>query len=217
MAVVWRFMWGRGLKGTMVLALVSAGFQSLPLLPIIKLGTSGADSWVDGFMYVLGSCGSLQQTLLWGWEFLPLPPQPPQVFNQWFEALFPHAGTLSCTVCRRVSQLLPCGQLHLCPPHSTVRYLAESASHCLGVCPLRPSYRSGWLFLLYLLVVGLPYSLIFFQWLFFVFKLLFSFFGCTRRHSVSTCASILARSHFFFFLLFLFFSSSSCYLIHYFI
>ena len=43
------------------------------------------------------------------------------------------------------------------------------------------------------LVVGLPYSLIFCQfWLFFVFKLLLSFFGCARRHSVSTYASILA-------------------------
>ena len=65
----------------MPLALLSAGFQSLLPLPTIKLDTSGADSQGGGFVYVLGPCGSLQWTLLWGWEFLPLPPQPPQVFS----------------------------------------------------------------------------------------------------------------------------------------
>ena len=43
--------------------LYSASFQSLPLLPTIKLGLSGAASWVGGFVYVLGPCGSLQGTL----------------------------------------------------------------------------------------------------------------------------------------------------------
>ena len=49
-----------------------AGFQSLPLLSTSKLGPFGADSQVDGFVYVLEPCGSLQQTLLQGWEFLSL-------------------------------------------------------------------------------------------------------------------------------------------------
>ena len=57
-------MWGRGRDGAMALAPLSAGFQSLPPLPTIKLGPSGADSWVGGwvggFVYVLGPCGSLQ-------------------------------------------------------------------------------------------------------------------------------------------------------------
>ena len=44
----------------MPLALLSAGFQSLPPLPTSKLGPSGADSQVGGLMYVLGPCGSLQ-------------------------------------------------------------------------------------------------------------------------------------------------------------
>ena len=48
----------------MVLSLLSASFQSLPPLPTSKLGPSGADSCVGGFVYVLGHCGSLQQTLL---------------------------------------------------------------------------------------------------------------------------------------------------------
>ena len=51
-------------EGTMLLAPLSAGFQSLPPLPTVKLGPSGADSPVGGFVYVLGLCGSLQQTLL---------------------------------------------------------------------------------------------------------------------------------------------------------
>ena len=47
-------------EGTMPLAVFSAGFQSGPLLPTIKLGPSGADSQVGGFVSVLGPCGSLQ-------------------------------------------------------------------------------------------------------------------------------------------------------------
>ena len=60
---------------------LSAGLQSLPLLPTIKLGPSGAGSQVGGLVHTLGPCGSLQQPLLWGWEFLLLPPQPPQAFS----------------------------------------------------------------------------------------------------------------------------------------
>ena len=85
--------------GTMLLALLSAGFQSLLPLPTSKLGPSGADSQVGGFVYVLGPHGSLQWTLLWVWEFLPLL-QPLQVFSvRGFEALFPCSGTLCCVVC----------------------------------------------------------------------------------------------------------------------
>ena len=48
----------------MPLVQLSTGFQSLPPLLISKLGPSGADSQVGGFVYVLGPRGSLQQTLL---------------------------------------------------------------------------------------------------------------------------------------------------------
>ena len=48
------------------------------------------------------------------------------------------------------------------------------------------------------LVVGLPYSLIFCQfWLFLFLNCCCPSFGCVRRRSVSTYASILARSLFF--------------------
>ena len=46
-------------EGTMPLAELSTGFQSLPQLPTSKVGPSGADSWVGRFVYVLGPCGSL--------------------------------------------------------------------------------------------------------------------------------------------------------------
>ena len=74
---------------------------------------------------------------------------PTGVFNQWFEALFPHAGTVGCAVYGWVHQLLPCCQLQLCPPCSTIRHLAGSASHHLAESPLclaarlHPSYWSG--------------------------------------------------------------------------
>ena len=51
-------------EGTMLRALLSVGFQSLPLLSTTNLGPSGADSWVGGLVYILGPCESLQQTLL---------------------------------------------------------------------------------------------------------------------------------------------------------
>ena len=41
----------------MPLAQHLAGFQSLPLLPTSKLGPSGADSKVGGFVYILGPVG----------------------------------------------------------------------------------------------------------------------------------------------------------------
>ena len=94
-------------EGTVPLALLSAGFQSLPPLPTIKLGSSSADSRVGGLVHTVGPCGSLQQTLLWGWEFL-MPPQPLQVFSvRGFEALFPRTGNLGCTVCLTPQLFLP--------------------------------------------------------------------------------------------------------------
>ena len=48
----------------MPLALLSAGFQSLPPLPTSKLGPSSADSQVSGFVYILGPCRSPQRSLL---------------------------------------------------------------------------------------------------------------------------------------------------------
>ena len=107
-------------------------------------------------------------------------PTPTGVFNQRFEALFPRAGALGCSVC-----FTPCclsglsvhecraagsasGQT-ACPFSPT---LCQSWSHHGHASPLRPgahlhpSYRSGCMFLFSLLGVGLPCRSIFCQfWL----------------------------------------------------
>ena len=148
-------MWGRGWEGAMVLVPFSAGFQSLPQLPTIKLGPSGADSQVRGLVHALGPCGSLQRTLLWGWEFLPLPPQPPWVFSLrglrlYFPALEPwvaksvslplYSSWFICTQMwdRRVHQPPPLG-IHQ-PPFGHESSPPSFPSH--------PSYQSGWMCLL---------------------------------------------------------------------
>ena len=108
---------------------------------------------------------------------------PTGVFNQRFEALFPwlepwFAGSVTWSTCCCLA-----GQLQLCPPCSTICHLAGSASRHLAACPLAPLPVSATptgldeCFFFNSLVVGLPYSSIFCQfWLFFVFKLLLSFF-----------------------------------------
>ena len=193
--LVWFCMWGRGLRGNtaafLVFSWLSAGFQSLPLLPTRKLGPFGTDSYMGGFVYILGPCGSLQWTFLWGWEFLP-PLRFPQVFiARGFEALFPHAGPLGCVV-YLTPQLFLLIYLHADVGSPSVPAASPSrfSSSCLAKHPLCPGCLSlpllpvwmnvsslipcptPWLF--NFLVVGLPYSSIFCQfWLVFVFKFVF--------------------------------------------
>ena len=97
-----------------------------------------------GFVHILGPCGSLQWTLLWGWEFLPLL-QPPQIITaRGFEALFPCTGPLGCAV-SLVSQsfLLVYAHSNVGPPSLLVAALpAPSTNHSLAAGPLHPSYLS---------------------------------------------------------------------------
>ena len=75
-------------------------FQSLPPLLTNKLGPSGADSQVGG-------CVCVYSRTLWVSPVnspvrlvVSLLPKPPKVFPvRGFEALFPHAVTLGCSVC----------------------------------------------------------------------------------------------------------------------
>ena len=203
----------------MVLALLSVSFQSLPPLPTIKLGPSGADSQVGGFVYVLGPCGSLQRTLLWSWEFLLLPSQPSQVFSLsglklYFPVLEPWAaqsvaGSASCCLAHPAPQstsllglpaaILP--TLVLQPPPCR-----ESSPLSCPSPPLLPVWMnvssSPWLsdFHTVRLSVG--------SGCFLFLNCCCPSIGCARRHSVSTYASILAGSPDFLFLYwwFLFFS-----------
>ena len=144
---------GRGREEVMAPTPLSAGFQSLPLPPTIKLGPSGAGSQVGGLVHALGpSNGSLQRPLLWGWEFLLLPPQPLRVFSlrglrlyftvlepwvTWSASLPTVRPGLSVRKCRATG--FASGQT-ACPVHPTLR---ESHSRHGNSCPLRPSYQSG--------------------------------------------------------------------------
>ena len=104
-------MWGRGLERAMALTLLSAGFQSLPLLPTIKLGPSGA------FLSALACAHSrplwvspMNSSVRRGVS--PAAASTPMgVFNQRFEALFPRTGALSCAVCFAPPQFL---RVYLC-------------------------------------------------------------------------------------------------------
>ena len=185
----------------MVLASLSASFQSLPPLPTIKLGLSGAASQVGGFVYFLGPCGSLQWTLLWGWEVLLLLPLPPQVFSRSDLRLYFH--TLELWVLWSVTWCTSCcltGQLQLCPPCSQYAALLSSPAAALPwVLSARlpvsaPPTSLDECFFFISLVVGFPYSSIFCQFCCFLFLSCCPCFGCARRHSMSTYASLLAGS-----------------------
>ena len=154
----------------MLLVQLSASFQSLSLSPTSKLGPSGTDSWVGGFVFVLGPCGSLQWTLLWVWEFLLLP-QPPQVFSvRGLRLYFPSAGTLGCAVCLTPQLFL---RVYL---HTNVGLPPPLATALLRVLSTRlpistPPTSLDECFFFNSLVVRLPYSSIFCQfWLVFVLK-----------------------------------------------
>ena len=145
----WSPRWGDAVcggwvqEGAVVLAPLSAGFQSLPPLPTSKLGPSGANSWVGGFVYILGDPVGLSNKLSWDWEFLLLLPQPPQVFSvRGFEALLPHAGALRCAICLAPQFIFLVYHMwdHLLrqPPP---RWVHQPPS-CHTSSP-HPSYRSG--------------------------------------------------------------------------
>ena len=155
----------------MVPAPLSTRPQSLPPLLTIKLGPSGAGSQVGRLVLALGLWRSLPQPLLWGWESLLLLPQPPRAFSiRGLRLYFPE---LEPWVAR--SALLPsvrpglsvrkCGASGsasgqtACPVHPTLRQSRSLHGHASPLRPgarLCPSYRSGCMFLFYLLGVGLP-------------------------------------------------------------
>ena len=132
---------------------------------------------------------------------------PMGVFNERFEALFPRAGALCCSVCVAPPPFLP---VYLCanvgpqgllavalpaqfhnPPPRWVRQPPPCRESCLPGCsslPLQPVWMN---------VSSLsPWLLDFHTVRFSVSSGCFLFlncpsFGCARRHSVSTYASIL--------------------------
>ena len=179
----------------------------------MKLGPSLADSWMGGFLYILGPCGSLQWTVLWGWEFLQLPPHPNVCFQS--EALRLYFPILVPWVAWSI--LLPMwsppNYLHVNMGPSSAQAAASWGPPTAALpapflqwqlcpessppgCPPPPLPPISNNVSSLTLVVRLPYSLIFCQFSCFVcvkFVIVF-FFGCLRRNSVSTCVSNLDGS-----------------------
>ena len=142
---------------------------------------------------------------------------PTGVFTQRSEALFPHAGALGCAVCFAPPPFLP---VYLCAnvgpqglPATTLwgllaaawpapfntpppRWVRQPPPCRESSPPLLPT-GLGECFFFISLVVGLPYSSIFCQfWLFFVFKLLLSFFWlCEEAQYVYLHLHFGRRSH----------------------
>ena len=192
-AALWCCMWGRGLRGSNGACFPLCQFSVTSPTTHNRIGPFWSRFWVGGVVHALRPCGSLQQTLLWGWEFLLLVPRPPQVFSVRGLRLYFRCWSLG---------LLSLFQSSVVPPSFSSRECGTtlSASHRLAMGPLclaarfRPPTGLDECFFFNSLVVGFPYSSIFCQfWLFFVFKFVVLVLGCTRRHSVSTYASILAR------------------------
>ena len=99
-AALWCCMWGRGREEVMAPVPLSTGFQPLPLLPTIKLGPSGANSWLGGLVHTPGPHGSPEWPLLWGWGSPPPLPQPPRAFSiRGLRLYFPCAGALGWAIC----------------------------------------------------------------------------------------------------------------------
>ena len=99
---------------------------------------------------------------------------PTGVFNQWFEALFLHTGTLGCAVCHPVHQLLPHWPAAALPTpfhNPSPRWVHQPPPRHESFLPgsLSPPSSLDECFSFNSLVVGLPYSSIFCQFSLFLF------------------------------------------------
>ena len=154
----------------MLLAQLSVGFQSLPLLPTSSLGPSGSDFLVGGFVYVLGPVGLSNElsceAARSSHHHNPHRDFQSEVLRLYFPSLEPWVtwsvslpGCSSQFICMqmwelRVLQLPPCCESSL--PQLPISTPPTSLDEC---------------FFFNSLVVRLPCSSIFCQfWLFFVFK-----------------------------------------------
>ena len=176
-------MWWNGQRGNYATCL------ALPLLSVTFLTSHSRlcpfRCWF--LVYIWGLGGPLQQSLLWDWEFLPLPPL--QVFTaRGFEALVFHTGTLDCIVCLSPQLfLLAYPLVNVRPPGSP--HPLWSTSHCMSSLPQLPistlPTSLNEYFFFNSLVVRLPYSLTVCQfWLFFVFKLVVALLLVVRGSEV---------------------------------
>ena len=132
-------------EGRMPLALLSAGFQSLPLLPTIKLGPSGRWACVrSGTLWV----SPMNSPVRWGMS--PITSTLTGVFSQWLRSFISSnwdpgfRGLSHSPVVPPSLSARECGTAQ-----SEIFCLTGSSSPCLATSPLcpaarlRPSYQSG--------------------------------------------------------------------------
>ena len=142
-------MWGRGLIGSNGACSTLCRFSVTPSATYSQIGPFWCCfpcGWVSRPLWV-----SPMNSPVWLGVSLTAASTPTGVFNQWFEALFPHAGTLGCAVCCRVHQLLPHQPaaalptpLHNPPPHwvhHPPSCLESSLPSCLSL-PLPPVWMN---------------------------------------------------------------------------
>ena len=148
-------MSGRGPRGSNVTCLALSQLSVTSPATHKQIGSFWC--WfLGGFVYILGPCGSLQWTLLWGWQFVP-PPQTPQVFPvRGFEALFHRAGTPGLHGLSR-SPVVPgernINQLPLACPHPRTKPITQAYAltgnepatfQCGGWHPTQWAIQSPW-------------------------------------------------------------------------
>ena len=123
-------------EGTIQLALLAACFQSLPPLPTSKL------AFLVLIPRWMGLYGSLQQTLLWGWEFLTLPPQSPRCFQSkvWgFISLHWNPGLCGLSHSRVVSHGFICTRMW---DHPLFSHRLAMSLLCPAACLLLPVWMN---------------------------------------------------------------------------
>ena len=118
-------MWGRGLIGSTGACSTLCGFSVTPSATHNEIGSFWCcfpSGWVCVHSRTLWVSPTNSPVRL---GVSPTGASTPTgVFSQWFEALFPHTGTLGCAVCHLVHELLPRRPaaalptpFHTLPPH----------------------------------------------------------------------------------------------------
>ena len=194
-AVLWRCTWGRGPRGS------NGACSTVHRVSVTPSATHNEIGPLWGWFPSGWACACSRplwvspKPLLWGWEFLLLPPPTPTgVFNQRFEALFPCDGVLGCAICFTPPLFFPVYLFANVGPQVllVVRLPALFVPYSASLSPA----TATWVLSARLPVSVPPTGL---EECFFFIYLVLDFLavrfsvssGCARRHSVSTYTAIL--------------------------
>ena len=119
---------------------------------------------------------------------------PTGVFNQWFEALFSHTGTLGCTVCHPVHRLLP----H--QPAVALPIVLHNPPLCLAPISTPLTSLDECFFFFLGCRTSIQFNFLSVLVVFFVFKFLFFFWLCKEAQCVYLRLHLGQKSPAFFFI-----------------